>query len=111
MEDLPSGWQLRHVRRSRCHGVPSREPWGYDEAFVNEFRRIAEMKYGLMPYIYAQAKESSEHGYPMLRTLFFEFRGIPSGDYQIRAVVGDARGHEVATAAQSVYVLASGTER
>jgi hypothetical protein len=45
------------------------------------------------------------------RTLFFEFRGIPSGDYQIRAVVGDARGHEVATAAQNVFVLASDAER
>src|SRR5215475_6312863 len=49
-----------------------------------------------------------EHG---PRTLLFEFRGVPSGDYQIRGVVGDAKGREVATAKQNVFVLASGTER
>ena len=36
------------------------------------------MKYRLMPYIYAQAKASSEHGYPMLRTLFFEYPDDPT---------------------------------
>ena len=34
---------------------------------------MVELKYSLMPYIYAQAKYSSEHGFPMLRTLFFEY--------------------------------------
>ena len=45
------------------------------------------------------------------RTLFFEFRGVPSGNYQIRGIVGDARGHEVATVKQNVFVLASGMDR
>jgi hypothetical protein len=45
------------------------------------------------------------------RTLFLEFRGVPSGEYQIRSVVGDAQGHEIASAKQSVFVLASGAER
>ena len=31
-----------------------------------------------MPYIYAQAKDSSAHGHPMLRTLFFEFPQDPT---------------------------------
>src|SRR5215217_2926592 len=31
-----------------------------------------------MPYILAQAKYSSEHGYPMLRALFFEFPDDPT---------------------------------
>ena len=59
--------------QTRCHGAPPREPWGYDDAFVDDFRRAIELKYQLIPYIYAQAKDSSAHGYPMLRTLFFEF--------------------------------------
>ena len=58
---------------TRCHGAPPREPWGVDEALVDDFRRAVELKYRLMPYIYAQAVHSSEHGYPMLRTLFFEY--------------------------------------
>jgi alpha-D-xyloside xylohydrolase len=63
---------------TRCHGAPPREPWGYDDAFVDDFRRTIELKYKLMPYIYAQAKVSSEYGHPMLRTLFFEFPDDPT---------------------------------
>jgi len=37
-----------------------------------------ELKYSLMPYIYAQAKHSSERGFPMLRTLFFEYPDDPT---------------------------------
>ena len=52
---------------SRCHGIAPKEPWNYGEDFMNEFRRIDEMKYKLMPYVYAQAKDCSEHGPPMVR--------------------------------------------
>ena len=65
----PFGMLTSH---SRCHGVPPTEPWEYGENFTDEFRRAVELKYRLMPYIYAQAKLCSEKGYPMLRTLFFE---------------------------------------
>jgi alpha-D-xyloside xylohydrolase len=58
---------------SRCHGMFPREPWVYGEEFEDEFRLSAEMKYKLMPYVYAQALDSSLKGFPMLRTLFFEF--------------------------------------
>ena len=60
---------------------------------------------------YYRSSEMPLEGEQGPRTLFFEFRGVPSGDYQIRGVVGDAKGHEVATAMQNVFVLASGTER
>jgi alpha-D-xyloside xylohydrolase len=63
---------------SRCHGAPPTEPWEYGEEFVAKFRRIVEMRYRLMPYIYAQARLSSEQGYPMLRTLFFEYPEDPA---------------------------------
>jgi alpha-D-xyloside xylohydrolase len=45
--------------------------------FMNKFRAIDEMKYRLMPYVYAQAKDSSEHGLPMVRALFVEFPEDP----------------------------------
>jgi len=63
---------------TRTHGAPPREPWEYDSAFVVDFRRAIELKYALMPYIYAQAKASSEKGYPMMRTLFFEYPDDPT---------------------------------
>jgi alpha-D-xyloside xylohydrolase len=63
---------------TRAHGAPPREPWEYDNALVDDYRRALELKYSLMPYIYAQARESSDHGYPMLRALFFQYPDDPT---------------------------------
>lgn len=62
---------------SRCHGIAPKEPWLYGEEFMNKFRAIDEMKYRLMPYVYAEAKDCSERGLPMLRALFVEFPDDP----------------------------------
>jgi len=62
---------------SRCHGIAPKEPWLYGQEFMDKFRTIDEMKYKLMPYVYAQAKDSSEHGLPMVRALFVEFPDDP----------------------------------
>ncbi|HEX8772617.1 MAG TPA: TIM-barrel domain-containing protein [Pyrinomonadaceae bacterium] len=73
--DLYRRWLAWGVLTShtRAHGAPPREPWEYDEALTEDFRRALGLKYSLMPYIIAQAKESSARGYPVLRTLFFEY--------------------------------------
>ena len=72
---LPFGVLTSHTR---THGAPPREPWEYDSAFVGDFRRAVELKYTLMPYIYAQSQVASAHGWPMLRTLFFEYPDDPT---------------------------------
>ncbi|QEE50866.1 alpha-xylosidase [Flavobacterium alkalisoli] len=66
----PFGMLTSHVR---SHGEPPTEPWLYSEDFLNSFRKADNMRYELMPYIYAQAKESSEKGLPMMRALFVEY--------------------------------------
>jgi len=71
---LPFGMLTSH---SRAHGAPPKEPWEYGPAFTDEFRRAVELKYRLMPYVYAQAKDSSERGLPMLRALFVEYPDDP----------------------------------
>jgi alpha-D-xyloside xylohydrolase len=78
--DLYRRWLAFGVLTShtRTHGAPPREPWEYDEAFVGDFRRAVDLKYTLMPYIYAQAQLSSERGWPMLRALFFEYPDDPT---------------------------------
>jgi alpha-D-xyloside xylohydrolase len=78
--DLYRRWLAFGVLTShtRCHGAPPREPWAYGETFIDDFRRAVELKYRLMPYIYAQAVRSSAEGHPMLRTLFFEFPEDPT---------------------------------
>jgi alpha-D-xyloside xylohydrolase len=72
--DLYRRWLAFGVLTShtRTHGAPPREPWEYDSALVVDFRRAVELKYALMPYIWAQAQRASSLGHPMLRPLFFE---------------------------------------
>ena len=67
---LPFGFLSSHTR---AHGAPPTEPWLISESFTDAFRACAEMKYKLMPYVYAQAKDCSERGLPMVRDLLVEF--------------------------------------
>ncbi len=67
---LPFGFLSSHTR---AHGAPPTEPWLISESFTQAFRECAEMKYKLMPYVYAQAKDCSERGLPMVRALLVEF--------------------------------------
>jgi alpha-D-xyloside xylohydrolase len=73
--DLYRRWLAFGVLTShtRAHGAPPREPWEYDAELTEDFRRALGLRYSLMPYIYAQAKDSAARGFPMLRALFFEF--------------------------------------
>ena len=79
-EDLYRRWLAfgALTSHSRCHGTPPTEPWEYGEKFTDDFRRIVELKYRLMPYVYAQARLASQEGHPMLRTLFFEYPEDPT---------------------------------
>ena len=77
--DLYRRWLAWGVLSShtRAHGAPPREPWDYDAALVEDFRNALGLRYSLMPYIYAQAKDSSARGFPMVRPLFFEYPNDP----------------------------------
>jgi alpha-D-xyloside xylohydrolase len=77
--DLYRRWLAWGVLTShtRAHGAPPREPWEYDDALNKDFQRALGLRYSLMPYIYAQAKDSSARGFPMVRPLFFEFPNDP----------------------------------
>jgi alpha-D-xyloside xylohydrolase len=78
--DLYRRWMAWAILSShtRAHGIGLREPWEYDAGLVEDFRRALELRYSLMPYIYAQAKDSSARGFPMLRPLFFEYPNDPA---------------------------------
>ena len=75
---LPFGFLSSHTR---AHGAPPTEPWLISESFTKAFRQAAEMKYRLMPYVYAQAKDCSERGLPMVRALLVEFPDDPGAWY------------------------------
>lgn len=72
---LPMGFLTSHTR---AHGAPPTEPWLYgNKDFTDYFRRCAEMKYSLMPYIYTEASESAANGWPMFRAMLLEFPDDP----------------------------------
>jgi len=71
---LPFGFLSSHTR---AHGAPPTEPWLISASFTDAFRACAEMKYKLMPYVYAQAKDCTERGLPMVRALLVEFPQDP----------------------------------
>lgn len=79
-EPLYRRWAAFGVLTShtRCHGMYPREPWVFGKAFEDNFRKTVELKYKLMPYVYAQAMDSSKRGFPMIRTLFFEYPNDPT---------------------------------
>lgn len=78
-EDLYRRWTPFGMLSShtRSHGNPPTEPWEYGEDFTNAFRKADDMRYRLMPYIYAQAKDCSERGLPMVRAMFVEYPNDP----------------------------------
>jgi len=70
----PFGMLSSHAR---SHGTPPKEPWEYSPEFLDGFREATNMRYRLMPYIYAQAKQCTEKGLPMVRALLLEFPDDP----------------------------------
>ena len=73
-EKLYSRWTFMGIFTShmRCHGAPPKEPWAYSDSFLNEFRRLLELRYKLMPYILAQSIDCAKKGLPLVRPMFME---------------------------------------
>ena len=67
---------LSHVR---LHGMgPSRVPWTFGDAAVENFRKYAKLRYRLMPYIYSHAYNASLKGLPMMRAMVLEYPNDPN---------------------------------
>jgi alpha-D-xyloside xylohydrolase len=79
-EELFKRWTFfgMFTSHSRVHGFPPREPWEFSYEFLKTFRKIVEMRYRLMPYIFTQAFIASQNGYPMLKAMFFNYPDDPT---------------------------------
>ena len=72
---LPMGFLTSH---SRLHGAPPTEPWLYkNKDFMDYFRKCAELKYTLMPYIIEESETAAANGWPMFRAMLLEFPSDP----------------------------------
>lgn len=59
---------------SRLHGSSSyRVPWAYGETAVEVARAFILLKLALMPYLYAQAVETTRTGVPLMRAALLEY--------------------------------------
>lgn len=79
-EELFKRWMFlgMFTSHSRVHGFPPREPWEFSDEFLNVFRRMVEMRYKLMPYIFAQANMAAICGWPMLKAMFLNHPDDPA---------------------------------
>jgi alpha-glucosidase (family GH31 glycosyl hydrolase) len=50
-----------------------KEPWNYGERALATFRRYAQLRYRLLPYIYTAAHQTYVSGVPMMRPLVLEY--------------------------------------
>jgi len=67
---------------SRLHGNDSvRMPWHFDDEAVDVLRFFNGLKRHLMPYVLAAGAQASEHGWPVLRAMVFEFPDDPTCRY------------------------------
>jgi len=55
-------------------GLLTSLPWEFPERVCNIFRKYAALRYSLLPYLYACAKEAAETGIPMMRAMVLEFQ-------------------------------------
>lgn len=80
VEELYARWSFFGLlsSHSRVHGFPPREPWKFSKQFQHQFRKISELRYRLLPYIYSQACISSREGLPLMKTLFLNYPNDPS---------------------------------
>jgi alpha-D-xyloside xylohydrolase len=57
---------------ARAHGhTAPREPWAYGEPALSIFRRYAQLRYRLLPYLYAAARRAPQ-GRPLARPLVYD---------------------------------------
>jgi alpha-D-xyloside xylohydrolase len=64
----------------RLHGGGPRyrEPWNYSSQTQEIFRRMLELRYRFLPYLYSEAHHSARGGLPVLRPLVYEFQDDPT---------------------------------
>ena len=63
---------------ARAHGhTAPREPWAYGEPALTIFRRYAELRYQLLPYLYSAARRAAT-GPPLARPLVYDYGNDPT---------------------------------
>ena len=63
---------------ARAHGhTAPREPWAFSEPALSIFRKYAQLRYRLLPYLYAAARRAPD-GVPLARPLVYDWPSDPT---------------------------------
>ena len=65
---------------ARAHGAGEREPWVHGEQVEDAFRRYAELRYRLLPYLWTEARRCAETSLPMARAMVLDFSDDPTSE-------------------------------
>ena len=66
------------VSHPRVHGAGPREPWDFGAEAVQIFRRYAQLRYRLMPYVWSMAHRCVATSLPFLRPLLLDWPDDPT---------------------------------
>jgi alpha-glucosidase len=72
---LQAGVFYPFMRTHTTVGTPDQEPWSYGTRHEALNRRAIELRYEMLPHLYAVMEEASRTGLPALRPLFLDFPG------------------------------------
>lgn len=67
-------------RTHSARTAKERNPWTYDTKTTNRVRKVVELRYRLLPYLYTAVQRASAEGVPILRPMSFERPDL--ADYQ-----------------------------
>jgi len=77
-DDLYIRWTQLSIFQShiRFHGAPPRyrEPWNFNKKTQDKVRRILNLRYKLIPYIYSESHIAASAGLPLLRAMVLDFQ-------------------------------------
>jgi alpha-D-xyloside xylohydrolase len=60
----------------RMHGYQTEtEPWKYGQVVEDNMRKMSNLRYRLLPYIYSEAWQITENGSTMMRAMVMDFNG------------------------------------
>jgi alpha-D-xyloside xylohydrolase len=64
--------------QTRFHGIGPREPWAFGETAVAVAKRFGALRRQLVAYLLECAQDASDHGWPVMRPMAFEFPDDPT---------------------------------
>jgi alpha-D-xyloside xylohydrolase len=66
------------MTHARAHGTTDREPWAFGEEALQIFRRYAELRYRLLPYLWSEAVRCVRRSQPVMRPMVLDWQDDPA---------------------------------